>query len=99
LCEWLVDRGAIVRVHDPVVKSVPSERFSRVEWVERAPAAAEGASALVVATAWPEYREVPACDVARRMARRLVLDAGGFTRDTLGADASIEYFSVGKAGA
>ena len=59
--------------------------------------AADGASALVVATPWPEYRTVAPRDVSLRMAGRVVLDANRFLGDTLGAHPDLEYVSVGKA--
>jgi len=96
LCEWLLDRGATVRAHDPAVKTLPAGLASGVVLVDSALSAVQGASALVVATPWPEYRNVAAGEVAARMTRRLVLDANRFTGGTLGKDASIEYLSVGK---
>jgi UDPglucose 6-dehydrogenase len=99
LCEWLVEHGASVQAHDPAVKTLPPHLAQRVVLAESALSAAQGASALVVATAWPEYRQVAAADVVARMTRRLVLDANRFTGATLGACADIEYVSVGKTGA
>jgi UDPglucose 6-dehydrogenase len=97
LCQWLASQGADVRAHDPAVKSLPAELAAQVHLADSALSAVEGASALIVATPWPEYREVVAGDVAARMAGRLVLDANRFLGKTLGACASIEYLSVGKA--
>ncbi len=97
LCRWLVDRGAAVRAHDPVVKTLPADLTGRILLVDGALSAVQAASALVVATAWPEYRQIAAGEVTARMTRRLVLDANRFTGETLGKDASIEYLSVGKA--
>jgi UDPglucose 6-dehydrogenase len=99
LCQWLVDRGATVRAHDPAVQALPADLVDRFVLAESALSAVRGASALVVATPWPEYREIAAADVAAGMTRRLVLDANRFTVNTLGAHADIEYLSVGKAGA
>jgi UDPglucose 6-dehydrogenase len=96
LCQWLVDQGATVRAHDPAVRSLPADLVDRFVLAESALSAVQGASALVVATPWPEYREVAVGDVAARMARRLVLDANRFTGATLGAHGDIEYLSVGK---
>lgn len=97
LCQWLASQGADVRAHDPVVKSLPAELAAQVHLAQNALSAVEGAAALIVATPWPEYHEVVADEVAARMARRLVLDANRFLGQTLGACASIEYFSVGRA--
>jgi UDPglucose 6-dehydrogenase len=96
LCRWLVDRGAIVRVHDPAVKSLPAE-LAQIELADSPLSAVRGASALVVSTPWPVYREVNAGEVATTMTRPLALDANRFLRDTLGQDGRIEYLSVGKA--
>lgn len=98
LCEWLVEQGATVRVHDPVIKTLPRGLADRIELSSDALSAVQGASALVVATPWPEYRQITAIDVAARMRRRLVLDASRFLGDTLGRHTGIEYLSVGKAG-
>ena len=99
LGQWLHARGAIVRAHDPAVGQLPPEVAECVELAPSALEAAAGAAALVVATPWPEYRQIAAADVVARMTRPLVLDAGRFLRDTLGAAPGIEYLSVGKASA
>lgn len=97
LCRWLVQQGARVRVHDPAVRHLPSELHGSVDLVESAVAAVQGSSALIVATPWPEYRGVAAADVAPAMMRALVLDAAGFTQETLGRHPGIEYLTVGRA--
>ena len=68
----------------------------RFKLAETPLAAVGGASALVVATPWPEYRQVAAGDVATRMVRGLVLDANGFLNATLGTHDGIEHLTVGR---
>jgi len=97
LCRWLVGHGATVRVHDPVVKSLPDDLQASVHRHDSPAAAARGTSALVIATPWPEYRHVPANDVVPFMRRPLILDATRWTRETLGHDTHAEYVSVGQA--
>ena len=58
--------------------------------------AAAGADALVVATPWPEYRDVDAGRVAAAMRGTLVLDAGGFLAATLGRAPGLRYIRVGQ---
>jgi UDPglucose 6-dehydrogenase len=59
-------------------------------------AAADGADAVVLATAWPEYLALDWAAMARVMARPLVID----TRNALDADSVIaagcEYRCVGR---
>ncbi|MEO8257181.1 MAG: nucleotide sugar dehydrogenase [Acidobacteriota bacterium] len=95
LCRWLHARRARVRAYDPLVRTLPAGLDAEVELTGSAVAAVDGASALVVATPWPEYRTIAPGDVVARMARPLVLDANRFLAGTLGDDAAIEYVSVG----
>lgn len=97
LCQWLNERGVTVRAHDPAVRSLPASLAAQIELVDSAPGAAQGASALVVATPWPEYKEILSEELKAGMARPLVIDPGRFLFDTLGRDAGIEYVSVGTA--
>jgi UDPglucose 6-dehydrogenase len=97
LCQWLANHGATVRAHDPAVRSLPAEIAPFINLASDAAAATEGASALVVATAWPEYRQVPSGEVRARMVRPLVFDASQFLRETFGKDPAVEYLSVGRA--
>ena len=99
LCDFLLAGGATVRVHDPAVTHVPPELAAGVEMTVSALEAVAGASALVVATPWPEYRDVAAADVVARMARRLVIDANRFLEGTFGGRSDVEYVSVGRASA
>jgi UDPglucose 6-dehydrogenase len=85
-------RGNPVMVHDPVVPG------SVAPWAESAAdplAAAAGADALVIATPWPQYRDLQPTALARVMRGRTLLDpyrvldgrlcaAAGFTYHTLG---------------
>ena len=97
LCHWLVDHGASVRAHDPAVKALPGDLVGPIKLVHSALAAVEDASALVVSTEWPEYRQIAAAEVSTRMVRPLVLDASRFLGVTLGNNAGIEYVSVGRS--
>ncbi len=96
LCRHLCKQGASVAVHDPSVTSLPPDLAPGVRLAEDAIAAVRGASALVVATPWPEYRTIGAGNVAQAMVRPLVLDAARFLGGTLGADSRIEFVSVGR---
>jgi UDPglucose 6-dehydrogenase len=96
LCQWLVERGAIVRAHDPAVRVLPPDLASRMQLAGSAAGALDRASALIVSTPWPEFRQIPAGELTARMARPLVLDANRFTDGTLGRAAGIEYVSVGR---
>jgi UDPglucose 6-dehydrogenase len=74
LCGRLLEAGASVSAHDPVARPVlPPD----VRSADDAYDAATGADALVVATAWPAFRELDARRLAQRMAGTFVLDPRG----------------------
>jgi UDPglucose 6-dehydrogenase len=95
LCRWLHDHGASVVAFDPAVRALPAD-LEAIELAPDAGAAVRSADALIVATEWPELREVGADVPARHMRRALVLDPNRFLASTLGADPRIEYVTVGK---
>lgn len=97
LCRWLHEHGATVRVHDPAVKCLPADVASYACLAATPMEAVTGASALVVATPWPEYRQVAPEAVTARMTRTIVLDANRLLASTFGADPAVEYISVGIA--
>jgi UDPglucose 6-dehydrogenase len=98
LCEWLHGAGAIPRAHDPAVSRLPEALQDRIRLASSPLDAVDGAAALVVATSWPQYREVDAGDVRARMAGALVLDANRYLAATIGQHAGLTYVSVGKGG-
>ena len=85
-------RGKKVKVHDPVVPATVAQ------WTKAAAdplAAAKDADVLVIATPWPQYRDLKPSELARAMKGKTVLDpyrvldgracaAAGFTYYTLG---------------
>jgi len=97
LCEWLGSQGAHVRAHDPAVRQLPAGVAGTIQLAGDPLAAADRASALVVATPWPEYRLVSARELAARMSGTVVLDANGFLAATVGREPGLKYLTVGKA--
>jgi UDPglucose 6-dehydrogenase len=91
LCAWLLDEGAKVVAHDPAVKSVPEKHIRLTSTPEEA---LQGADALVVATEWPEYRDVAATALAGR--DLVVIDANRFLAETAASLPRLRYFTVGK---
>ena len=97
LCQRLHRAGAMVCAHDPAVHAVPHD----LGWLELAPTpldAVRGASALVVATAWPEFRHVDASSFVAAILQPCVLDASRFLASSLGADSRVRYVTVGQGG-
>jgi UDPglucose 6-dehydrogenase len=95
LCQSLVRDGATVRAHDPIVTALPSE-LEAVELVAEALDAVAGADALVIATEWPQYRDVDPEQVVNAMHTPLVIDANGHLSGAFLSDARVRYASVGR---
>jgi UDPglucose 6-dehydrogenase len=96
LCRWLRAEGAKVSAHDPAVTALPEVDLGLgIEMAASALAAATDADALVVSTAWPEYREVGVNQILGAMRGSLVVDAAGFLAGTIGVDPKATYVRVG----
>lgn len=96
LCRRLHEHGATVRAHDPAVTELPPELAGRIELAPTALDAVTGASALVVATAWPDYQSIDPSEVVAVMPRPVVVDAARFLSASLGSDPRIRYVTVGR---
>jgi len=95
----LTARGAWVRVHDPVALDKAREELAStgVTCCATAVEAAEGADAIILATDWPEYRDLPWSDLRARMRTPLVLDGRNFLDPDAVAAAGLTYEGVGRA--
>jgi UDPglucose 6-dehydrogenase len=97
LCEWLSSQGVVVQAHDPAIKVLPDELAERFILSRTPIAALEGATALVLATGWPEYKTLDAETIVSAMRAPIVIDPNRFLEKTLGSDSRIRYATVGKA--
>ena len=92
IVERLVAGGALVRVHDPVVRTLPAEiDADAVELEPDLESALAGADAAVLVTRWREYEDLPEI-IARLDATTLVVDG----RRVLPADSVPRYDGVGR---
>jgi UDPglucose 6-dehydrogenase len=94
LCRDLLGLGAEVRAHDPVVTVLPDD-LAPVELCASAQAAARGADALVLATAWPDYKELRAADVVGGMREKFVIDPDRFLGTWEGLS-GVRYVTIGR---
>jgi UDPglucose 6-dehydrogenase len=97
LCEWLVGQGAEVQAHDPAVRDIPPGLAEKIILCPTPLASVKGSAALVVATEWPEFRQIEGDSIIQAMEAPLVVDPNRFLEFTLGADPRIRYYTVGKA--
>jgi UDPglucose 6-dehydrogenase len=96
LCLSLAREGARVRAFDPGIRQLPPELDASFSLCGTASEVWQQADALVVATEWPEFREIPAADLSSQMRSPVVIDPGGFLRAAWGDDPRLCYISVGS---
>ena len=98
LIETLHERGAVIRVHDPIAVSNAKKFFPDlpVEYCDDASCLAMGCDALVVVTDWPEYRHLPLADMKARMRGDLLLDARNLLKPEEVEAQGLTYVGIGR---
>jgi len=94
MCNWLQEQGAEIAVHDPSNCEWPDNWLGEVVRSKTPLEALEGACALVIATQWPEYREINVSDVENIAGQLAVFDSNRFLSD-FNKSSVISYYSVG----
>lgn len=98
LVRLLVERGAVVRAHDPVgLDNARAELDSLgVESGGDVLELAKGADALLLATEWPQYAALDLRKIAGEMRTKVLVDARNFFRAEDARNAELEYLGVGR---
>ncbi len=98
LVRLLVERGAVVRAHDPVgLDNAKAELDSLgVESSTDVYELAKGADALLLATEWSQYATLDLRRLAGEMRTKVLVDARNFFRAQDAKAAGLEYLGVGR---
>jgi len=98
LCQSLLAQGAKVQAHDPSLKTLPGE-FSEIQLCASVDEAAQNADALVIATEWPDYKNVRLNETLQKMNNFLVLDANRFLAHEISSVTmeGVKYITIGKS--
>ena len=99
LIDTLVGAGARVRAYDPVAREEAQRIYAgveRIELVDTAAAAVEGADALAIVTEWQEFRAPDFAGLAARMKTAVVFDGRNLYDPAVVRAHGIEYFPVGR---
>ena len=95
-CRWLSTQGATIVAYDPAITHLPSDLMQFISLKSTLNEALCNADAIVIATDWPEFTALSADQLLATVKQPYVFDAGGFLANTLGNDARVRYFSVGR---
>lgn len=96
----LLSLGAVLTVHDPWVKSFQQTGFSEadfpgVKWAQSPYEAAEGKDALLILTAWPEYRKLDLKRIRDSLVYSLIVDGRNLFNPQDMKAINIRYLGVG----
>lgn len=98
LVRILVERGAVVRAHDPVgLENARAELDALgVESGADVHELVKGADALLLATEWAQYATIDLRRIAGDMRNKILVDARNFFRPEDARNAGLQYFGVGR---
>jgi UDPglucose 6-dehydrogenase len=96
LAARLQGEGAEVVAYDPVASERAGQLLESVTLTGSALEALDGADAAVLVTEWREFAELDWAEVARRMARPLIVDGRNFLDPTTLRAAGFDYEGIGK---
>ncbi|MGI6307929.1 MAG: UDP-glucose dehydrogenase family protein [Dethiobacteria bacterium] len=96
----LLSLGAVLTVHDPGVKSpqqagLAAADLPKVEWALSPYEAAQGKDALLILTAWPEYRELNLKRLKDSLVYPLIVDGRNLFDSQEMQALNIKYLGVG----
>jgi UDPglucose 6-dehydrogenase len=74
LCQRLLAEGAALRVHDPKAMEKARATLKNVTFVEQMNDIAQGCDALVVATEWPEFKQLDLERIRRDLTHPIMFD-------------------------
>ena len=97
LAKQLVSMGAQVRAYDPAaIEGARAELNGSVRYCETAYAAAEGVDALVLGTAWSEFRTLDFDRIKRVLRRPLIVDTKNILDAVRMRALGFEYVGIGR---
>jgi UDPglucose 6-dehydrogenase len=97
LIDWLLSKGAAVRVHDPeAMENVRAQYGEKLTYCAKPMAALEGAEALAIMTEWGDYQRPEFKEIFKRMRSPAIFDGRNlyepWTMERLG----FVYHSIGR---
>jgi UDPglucose 6-dehydrogenase len=95
IAQKLVDRGVSVSAFDPAISVLPSE-LKAIELAHNVDAALAGADVALIATPWPQFRDLSAERFKQVMRRPQVVDPTS-ALESLASDPDLIYVRVGVA--
>jgi UDPglucose 6-dehydrogenase len=99
--EGLLERGAVVQVHDPEAMEVARRHHfgDRVTYCEQNYQALDGADALLILTEWHMYRRPDFQKIRSLLKQPIIFDGRNLFEPSRMREAGFEYYSIGRRAA
>ncbi len=97
LIRVLQDMGASIRAYDPAAMDQAARLLSEVQFCSTANEATKGADCVVVMTEWSEFKSLDLRQMAKDMARPVMIDFRNLYDLQQAANAGLTYISMGRA--
>jgi UDPglucose 6-dehydrogenase len=92
----LIAAGADVTVFDPKVSTLPEPLNSAITIAGGVDAVFAGSEAVVLATEWPEFRDLNFAELIPSMKRAVLIDQNAFAAKRFSDMPGLEYIVAGK---
>ncbi len=98
IAERLLQMGARVKAYDPIANDACRENHPglRIQYCGSAEDAAQDADALVLVTEWKEFAALDLRDLAKRMARAILVDGRNLFDPEAAHQAGFDYCGIGR---
>jgi UDPglucose 6-dehydrogenase len=94
--EELMAEDADVTVFDPKVAALPEPLSSAVTIASAVDAVFKGSEAVVLATEWPQFRELDFKALVSSMKRAMLIDQNAFASKQVADLSGLDYIVAGK---
>jgi UDPglucose 6-dehydrogenase len=96
LCQRLIKEGAKLRVYDPQAMEKAKALLPDAEYVSDMNSVAEGCDALVVATEWPQFKELDLAKVKKDLSHPILFDGRNLFDPAEMEQLGFIYKSIGR---
>ena len=98
LIEHLHERGAVIRVHDPISMNRAKKLYPDlpVDYCDNETEVSTGCDALVIVTDWPQYKTLPLGTIKTQMRGKLILDARNLLNPVDLERHGFQYVGIGR---
>ncbi|HUI78595.1 MAG TPA: UDP-glucose/GDP-mannose dehydrogenase family protein [Bryobacteraceae bacterium] len=98
IAERLLQMGARVKAYDPIAMKACREQYPdlKIRYCESPRETAEESDALVLVTEWNEFRRLPLEELARSMAKPILVDGRNIFQPETAIAAGFDYTGIGR---